>query len=148
MLKSRIRILLIAALPVALFAPYPFSADAGSSPSPLAETTPGNPEKGKKLFINRKKGNCLACHALEKLADEPFHGQVGPPLDALADRMSEGEIRFQIIDAQASNPDSIMPAYFRIEGLNRVLKKWRGKPILSAQEVEDMVAYLQTLKSD
>jgi len=115
---------------------------------PLADTKPGNLEKGKDVYIHRKKGNCLACHGVKELETVPFHGEVGPPLDDVGGRLSESQIRLQLIDAKVNNPDSIMPAYYRSEGLNRVLKKWKGKTILSAQEIEDVVAYLMTLKGE
>ena len=63
---------------------------------------PGDPVNGKKVFLNRKKGNCLACHVVSSLADQPFHGEVGPPLDGTASRWSEGEIRLRIV-----NPDRL-----------------------------------------
>ncbi len=108
--------------------------------------TPGNPDKGKKVFLNRKKGNCLACHVVSSLKDQPFHGEVGPPLDGTASRWSEGELRLRIVNAKALNEDTIMPAFYRTKDLHRVLKKFKGKPMLSAQEVEDVLAYVMTMK--
>ncbi|NIO38863.1 MAG: sulfur oxidation c-type cytochrome SoxX [Burkholderiales bacterium] len=98
------------------------------------------------VFLNRKKGNCLACHVVSSLSDEPFHGEVGPPLDGVADRMSAGEMRLRVVDPKVVNEDTIMPAFYRTEGFERVLKDFEGKSILSAQEVEDVLAYLQTMK--
>lgn len=108
--------------------------------------TPGNPDEGKKVFLNRKKGNCLACHVVSSLKDQPFHGQVGPPLDGTASRWSEGELRLRIVNAKAVNEDTIMPAFHRTKDLHRVLKKFKDKPVLSAQEVEDVLAYVMTMK--
>ncbi len=106
----------------------------------------GDAANGKKVFLNRKKGNCLACHVVSSLSDQPFHGQVGPPLDGVADRMSAGEMRLRVVNPKVTNEDTIMPAFYRTEGLERVLKNFQGKPILSAQEVEDVLAYLETMK--
>ncbi len=106
---------------------------------------PGDPASGRKIFLNRKKGNCLACHANADLADQPFHGEVGPPLDGVADRLSEAEIRGILVNSKMTFEDTIMPAFYRDEGFNRPLEKFKGKTILTAQEVEDVVAYLLTL---
>ena len=106
----------------------------------------GDAAKGKKIAVNRKKGNCLACHAVSDLKNQPFHGDVGPSLDGVAGRYNEGELRLRIVDAKKSNEDSIMPAFYKADGINRSLKKFKGKSVLSAQEVEDVVAYLLTLK--
>ncbi len=107
---------------------------------------PGDPERGRKVFVNRKLGNCLACHQVSVLADEPYHGNIGPSLDGVASRLSEGEMRLRIVDPKVINPDTIMPAFFRSTGLNDVLKKFQGKTILTAEQVEDVVAFLKTLK--
>ncbi len=106
----------------------------------------GDPANGKKVFLNRKKGNCLACHVVSSLKDQPFHGQVGPPLDGTASRWSEGELRLRIVNAKALNEDTIMPAFYRKDGFHRVLKKFKDKSVLSAQEVEDVLAYVMTMK--
>ncbi len=107
---------------------------------------PGDPNKGLKTAINRKKGNCLACHILPnvKKAD---HGEVGPPLIGVAKRYKEGELRLRLVDSKKLNPDSIMPSYYRSSGYHRVQKKWKGKTIISAQDVEDILAYLKTLNT-
>jgi L-cysteine S-thiosulfotransferase len=107
---------------------------------------PGNPEQGKAAVIGRQLGNCLACHQITSLSKEPFHGNTGPALDGIADRMSEGEIRLRIVDATKANPDTMMPPFYRSEGLNRVLPRFQGKTILTAEQVEDVVAFLMTLK--
>lgn len=106
----------------------------------------GDAASGKKLAVNRKKGNCLACHAISDLKDQPFHGDVGPSLDGVADRYSEGEIRLRIVNPKTANQDTIMPAFYKADGLHRNLKKFKGKTVLKAQEVEDIVAYLMTMK--
>ncbi len=118
--------------------------DSNSIPDSLTGK-PGDPVKGRKTAIHRKKGNCLACHALP-VPEQPYHGEVGPELNDVAGRLSEGEIRLRIVNPKYSNPDTIMPAFYRTEGLHMVQKKWQGKPMLTAEEVEDIVAYLMTLK--
>ena len=105
----------------------------------------GDPAKGRKLAINRKKGNCLACHVMP-IPEQPYHGEVGPELNGVANRYQEGELRLLVVNAKLINEDTIMPSFYRNDGFNRILKKFKGKTILSAQEVEDVVAYLMTLK--
>lgn len=106
---------------------------------------PGDPVKGKKLAINRKKGNCLACHQMP-IPEQQFHGEVGPDLHGVGSRMTEAELRLRLVNSKALNPETIMPAFHKV-ALNRVLKKFKGKTILGAQEVEDIIAYLMTIKS-
>ena len=106
----------------------------------------GNAEEGAKAFMNRKLGNCLACHENSDMAEQPFHGEVGPTLDGVGDRWSEAELRGIVSNSKEMFPDTIMPAFYRVDGFNRNLEKFDGKTILSAQQVEDIVAYLLTLK--
>lgn len=106
----------------------------------------GDAAKGEKTFTNRKLGNCLACHQVTAIPSQPFHGEIGPSLDGVADRYSEAELRMQVVNAKVINPDTIMPAFYRTDGFERVLKKFQGKPILNAEQVEDVLAYLKTLK--
>ncbi len=108
---------------------------------------PGDPANGRKLAINRKQGNCLACHVLP-IPEQPFHGDVGPDLSESGSNLSEGEIRLRIVNSKVLNPDTIMPAFYRNDGFERVLKKFQGKTMLSAQQVEDVVAYVMTLKGN
>jgi sulfur-oxidizing protein SoxX len=105
----------------------------------------GDAAKGRETAIHRKKGNCLACHTLPT-PEQPYHGEVGPDLNGVGSRLSEGEIRLRIVNPKYSNPDTIMPAFYRTEGLHMVAKKFQGKPMLTAEEVEDVVAYMMTLK--
>jgi sulfur-oxidizing protein SoxX len=78
--------------------------------------------------------------------EQPYHGEVGPELNGVAGRLSEGEIRLRIVNPKYANPGTIMPAFYRNDGLHRVAKKWQGKTMLTAEEVEDVVAYMMTLK--
>ena len=105
----------------------------------------GDAENGRKVAVNRKKGNCLACHVMP-IPEQPFHGRIGPPLDTVGARYNAGQLRLRVVNAKELNPMSIMPAFYKSDGFHMALEKFQGKSILSAQEVEDVVAYLQTLK--
>ena len=105
----------------------------------------GNAESGRKLAINRKKGNCLACHKMP-IYEQQFHGNVGPRLHGVGNRLTEGQIRLQIVNSKILNEGTIMPAFYVNTGFNRVLKKFKGKSLLSASEIEDLVAYTVSLK--
>lgn len=117
--------------------------DESSIPEPLT-SEPGDPERGRAVAIDRKRGNCLACHAMP-IPEQSFHGEIGPPLDGVGSRYSAGELRLRVVNSKVINPETSMPAFYRTEGLHMVAKKFKGTPILSAQEVEDIVAYLMTL---
>jgi len=108
---------------------------------------PGDPENGRALAIHRKKGNCLACHIMP-IPEQSFHGEIGPDLNGVAARYDAAELRLRLVDPKALNPDTIMPSYYKNNGYHRVLKDFEGKTMLSAQEVEDIIAYLQTLKEE
>lgn len=106
----------------------------------------GDAARGRKLSIDSAKGNCLACHRLP-IPEEEFHGEVGPDLNGLASRYNEGEIRLRIVNIQELNPYSLMPPMYKNPAeLKQVATKFRGQTILTTQEVEDVVAYLMTLK--
>lgn len=106
----------------------------------------GNAEEGKKAFANRKQGNCLACHVNADMPDQSFQGEVGPPLDGVAGRWSEAELRGIVANSKMTFEGTIMPAFYVDSGFTRPLEKFDGKTILSAQQIEDVVAYLLTLK--
>jgi len=108
--------------------------------------TPGDPASGRKVFSNRKQGNCLACHQNSDMPEFPFHGEVGPPLDGVADRYTEAELRGILINSKMTFEDTIMPSFYRTKNGARPLKKFEGKTILTAQQIEDVLAYLKTLK--
>ncbi len=107
----------------------------------------GDPAAGRNWFIGRTLGNCLACHVNKETSDEQFHGEVAPPLDGVADRYDEAQLRAIVVNSKAVFGDqSLMPGFYRVSGLNRVAEKFAAKTILTAQQVEDVVAYLKTLK--
>ncbi len=104
----------------------------------------GDAARGRAIVANRQVGLCLLCHT-GPFPEERFQGSLAPDLRNAA-RLSAGQIRLRIVDPARVNPDSIMPAYFRGEGLTRVAPAFRGKTILTAEQIEDVVAYLLTLK--
>ena len=120
--------------------------DGHKIPKPLTDK-PGDPKRGAKLMVARKKGNCLACHKIQQLSDYPFHGNIGPELSNVASEMTEEEFRLRLVNPKVLNPDTIMPAFYHTEGLHRVKKKFQGKPVLTEQEIEDIIAFLKTLKT-
>jgi sulfur-oxidizing protein SoxX len=105
----------------------------------------GDPIRGRAIVANRQVGLCLLCHS-GPFPEERFQGNLAPDLAGAGSRWTEGQLRLRIIDAARVNPATIMPAYFRTEGLTRVAPAYRGKPILSAEQIEDVVAYLVTLR--
>ena len=104
----------------------------------------GNIERGKKIFISRKV-NCLSCHKAP-IIEEKFQGNFGPPLSGIGSRYNKEELRLRVIDSKSINPDSIMPSYFKKIKFERTPAEFLNKTILSAQEVEDLVEYLYSLK--
>ncbi len=110
---------------------------------------PGNVEAGRAAFAGRKLGNCLACHVNADMKAEPFHGEVGPPLDGVADRWEAGQLRAIIVNSKAVfGEETIMPAFYHLHEGFRIAEDFQGKTILSAQQVEDIIAYLLTLKEN
>ena len=107
--------------------------------------TPGDAVRGRAIVANRQVGLCLLCHR-GPIAEERFQGTLAPDLAGAGRRWSAGQLRLRVADAQALNPESIMPPYFRTTGLNRVAAAYRDKTLLSAQQVEDVVAYLVSLR--
>jgi len=105
----------------------------------------GDPARGRAIVASRQVGLCLLCHS-GPFPDERFQGNLAPDLRGAGARWSEGQLRLRIVDSSRINPASIMPAYHRTEGLVRVGPAWRGKPILTAEQIEDVVAFLMTLR--
>ena len=108
--------------------------------SPLTDAA-GNATAGEAVFNDREKGHCLLCHQLSA-SSEPFQGTIGPSLDGIASRFTSSEIRYRIVDQSRLNPETVMPAYYRTDGLTQVAKAYRGETVLTAQEIEDLIAYL------
>jgi sulfur-oxidizing protein SoxX len=106
--------------------------------------TPGDPARGRTVMAGRD-ANCLLCHAVPE-SGERFMGNVAPPLSGIGTRLSPAQLRLRVVDQSRLNRDTVMPSYYRVSGLTRVAEAYRGKPILTAQQVEDVVAYLQTLR--
>jgi len=106
---------------------------------------PGDAARGRAIVANRSVGLCLLCHS-GPIAEERFQGDLSPSLAGAGSRWSTGQLRLRIVDGSRLNADTIMPAYYRTGGLQRVARNFEGKTILSAEQVEDVVAYLATLK--
>ncbi|WP_370641128.1 sulfur oxidation c-type cytochrome SoxX [Nereida sp. MMG025] len=113
----------------------------------------GDPAEGRKIVSNKSLGNCVACHTATDLAEIPFHGEIGPMLDGAGDRWSEAELRGIVANAKMMFDGSMMPSFYKTEGFTRPGKAYTGKaaddtfaPLLTAQQIEDVVAYLVTLK--
>jgi len=124
---------------------YDWKVEESAINAPLGGLV-GNPKNGRKIVVARKKGNCIACHIMP-IPEEDFHGTLGPPLVGLSSRYTEGQIRLRIIDTKQVNPMSVMPGYYRDpKNFNQVRKSFKGKTVLTAQEIEDVVTYLMTLK--
>ena len=113
-------------------------------PQPLSNT-PGDAQRGRAIVANRSVGLCLLCHS-GPIAEERFQGNLAPSLAGAGVRWSAAQLRLRIVDGARLNPDTIMPPYYRTAGLQRVARPFEGKTILTAEQVEDVVAYLATLK--
>lgn len=106
----------------------------------------GDATRGLGVFTGRDEGHCVLCHAVDGL-DAEFQGNVGPNLSGLGDRLTPAQIRLRIADAQSIWPETVMPSYYRVSGLNQVAPEYEGEPALSARQIEDLVAYLSSLKA-
>jgi sulfur-oxidizing protein SoxX len=122
--------------------PYEIVGDA--IPASLTGA-PGDPERGREIVGNRQVGLCLLCHT-GPFPQQRFQGNLAPDLSGAGARASIGQLRLRIIDASRLNPNTIMPPYYRVDGLTHVAASDRGKPILAAEQIEDVVAFLSTLK--
>lgn len=108
----------------------------------------GSPTEGRKTFADKKLGNCLACHQNKDLSEQLFHGEVGTPLDGVAGRWKPEELRAIVVNSKnVFGPETVMPGFYTLEVGVNVAKAFQGKTILTAQQVEDIVAYLGTLKN-
>jgi L-cysteine S-thiosulfotransferase len=122
----------------------PYTVVGDAIPASLTGA-PGNPVRGKAIVASRQTGLCLLCHSAP-LPEEKFQGTIGPDLTGAGSRNTEGQLRLRIVDPRIFNPDTIMPAYYRRDGLDRVAPAFRGKTVLTAEQIEDVVAFLMTLR--
>jgi L-cysteine S-thiosulfotransferase len=109
--------------------------------TPLAPA--GDALRGREVFVSREGGHCVLCHAVPGVASA---GDIGPSLGGVGARLNAAQLRLRIADITRVKPDATMPSFHRTEGLNRVASRYAGQPALSAQQVEDLVAYLGTLR--
>jgi L-cysteine S-thiosulfotransferase len=107
---------------------------------------PGDPARGLQIVEDRQFGDCPLCHTGPFPAPH-LQGTIGPSLSGVGARLSAGQIRLRLMDARKLNPDTVMPPYYVADGLNRVAHQWQGKPALTAQQIEDVVAFLATLRA-
>jgi L-cysteine S-thiosulfotransferase len=105
----------------------------------------GDPTRGRAIVTNRHVGLCLLCH-FGPFPEERLQGTMAPDLKGAGGRWSEGQLRLRIVDASRLNRDTIMPPYYRIDGLQRIAPAYRGKAVLTAEQIEDVVAFLITLR--
>lgn len=112
-------------------------------PEPLVNPR-GDVARGRALVVERSS-TCILCHS-GPFPEQKFQGDLAPDLSGSGSRWSEGQLRLRLVDASRLNAATIMPSYYRVDGLHRVGTPWRGKPILSAEQIEDIVAYLTTLR--
>ena len=129
------------------------SEQGKSIPASLTDK-PGDPVRGEAIIVERAKGNCLSCHTISRLAEkaktQPDRygdmGKIGPVLDHVANKYAPARLRLILVNAKRVFPDTMMPAFYHTKGLARVDKPYIGRPILTAQQIEDVIAFLSTLK--
>lgn len=129
----------------AVAAPAPATLQIVDDAIPQALAASGDVDRGRTLLVARENANCVLCHEIPDPA-LPFFGNVGPSLAKVGARLSPAQIRLRIVDEMRVNPGTVMPSYYRSTGFDRVAPTYRGKTVLTAQEVEDLVAYLGTLQ--
>ena len=121
-----------------------FTVVGDAIPASLTGTS-GDPARGRAIVSDRRLGACLLCHT-GPFPEEKFRGALAPDLSGAGSRWSAGQLRLRLVDPTRVNPDTLMPPYYRVEGLARVGTAWRGKPILTAGQIEDVVSFLSTLR--
>jgi sulfur-oxidizing protein SoxX len=129
---------------IALAQLRPYAVVGDAIPAPLTGSR-GDAARGRAIVGNRQVGLCLLCHS-GPFPEERFQGTLAPDLKGAGTRWSEGQLRLRMVDSTQINPATIMPPYYRIDGLSRVAPAFAGKPVLNAEQIEDVVAYLLTLK--
>jgi sulfur-oxidizing protein SoxX len=130
-----------AAVPLVLASCAAVSNGRDAIDTPFAAA--GDAGRGREVFVSREGGHCVLCHAAPGVA---VAGNVGPPLAGVGARLNAAQIRLRVADITRVNPAAVMPTFHRVEDVVRVAPEYRGKPALSAQQVEDVVAWLETLK--
>lgn len=120
-----------------------YRVEGDAIPVPLASAA-GDAARGRTVVMGRE-ANCLLCHAVPETGVR-FMGSIGPQLSGIGARLSAGQLRLRVVDQSRLNHDTVMPSYYRVEGLVRVAPAYQGKPVLSAGQIEDVVAFLQTLQ--
>jgi len=144
-MKARIPLACCAAIAFATILPahgaVPLAAQTDEIAAPLTLIA-GDAARGRTLFVTREGGHCILCHAVP---GTPIAGNIGPPLNGAGARLTAAQLRRRVVDITVIRPDTTMPAFHRIDSLQRVAPEFRGKPVLSAQDVEDVIAYLATL---
>jgi sulfur-oxidizing protein SoxX len=135
--------LLLAACATTAAATVSYRVTGDAIPEPLTAAR-GDPARGREVVVGRD-GNCLLCHAIPDTSQR-FMGNVAPPLSGVGTRLTAGQIRLRVVDPTRVKADVAMPAYYRTSGLDTVAQPYRDKTILTAQQVEDVVAYLSTLR--
>ncbi len=123
-----------------------FKIENVAVPQPLTGE-PGNPARGRQIVRDMNHVTCLICHSMP-IPEEPDHGEIGPPLAGVGSRFTASELRLRLIDPKAVNPATIMPSYYRVSNFMRVGESFRDRPIYTAQQIEDVVAYLSLLKDN
>jgi len=121
----------------------PYTVIGDAIPASLTGTK-GDATRGRALIVERSS-TCILCHS-GPFPEQAFQGDLAPNLSGSGARWSEGQLRLRLVDASRLDAATIMPSYYRVDGLTRVGAAWRGKPILSAEQIEDIVAYLETLR--
>lgn len=142
-IRTALVLLALASAPAGALETYKVVGDA--IPAPLSDRI-GDPVRGRALVLDRTQGNCLICHHVPE-PNEPFQGTIGPDLAGIATRLDVGQLRLRLIDASLLNPRTVMPPYFRTQGLRDVAPAFRDRPALTAQEIEDVVTYLASLRT-
>lgn len=128
-----------------------YRVDGDAIPEPLVEGkgsvlgVPGDPLRGRAIVVDRALGNCLICHQVPE-PSERFMGDLAPDLKGVGSRLTPGQLRLRLVDQSIINPGTIMPPYHRVERLVRVPDRFRGSPLLNGLQIEDVVAYLSSLK--
>ncbi|MBU0641981.1 MAG: sulfur oxidation c-type cytochrome SoxX [Alphaproteobacteria bacterium] len=145
---------LTASAAMAEVAPGSIQFEEGAVAQSLTGTA-GNPAEGRTIMTTKSVGNCVSCHAATDYADVPFPGEVGPLLDGAGSRWTEAELRGLVVNPKMTFEGTVMPAFYKVDGFTRPGDAFTGKaapadlpPLLSAQQVEDVVAYLMTLKDE